>query len=80
MTVGVFTYLVPIYGVGTREKKNSISMEFGIFYYGTPLLSARTGNLHDLHNLSPTFFTLPRLYCTYVITVFERQDFCLVCL
>lgn len=34
MTVGVFTYLVPIYGVGTREKKNSISMEFRIFYEG----------------------------------------------
>ena len=38
MTVGVFTYLVPIYGVGTREKKNSISMEFGIFYEGYYLL------------------------------------------
>ena len=31
MTVGVFMYLVPIYGVGTREKKKSISMEFRIF-------------------------------------------------
>ncbi len=31
MTVGVFMYLVPIYGVGTREKENSISMEFCIF-------------------------------------------------
>ena len=41
MTVGVFTYLVPIYGVGTREKENSISMEFRIFYEGCYLLFHR---------------------------------------
>ena len=41
MTVGVFTYLVPIYGVGTREKKNSISMEFRIFSEGCYLLFHR---------------------------------------
>ncbi len=35
MTVGVFMYLVPIYGVGNREKKKSISMEFRIFSYHT---------------------------------------------
>ena len=28
-----------------------------------------------IHNLSPTFFTLPYHVSTYVITVFERQDF-----
>ena len=41
MTVGVFMYLVPIYGVGTREKKNSISMEFRIFSEGCYLLFHR---------------------------------------